>query len=77
MSKKLASEMSSKVRLGLASSSEVENDLSPLIESLIRGLSESKSFRKELKLSSNESMRVDSEYVGMLREEGGKNPTGD
>ena len=82
MSKKLASEISSKVKLGRVSSIEVENDLSPLMESLIRGLSESKSFKKEEKLSSNESIRVDSEYVGMLLlkeadEEGGKNPTGD
>jgi len=80
MSKKLASEISSNVRLGLTSSSGVENDLSPLIESLIRGLSESKSLRKEQKLSSNESRRVDSEYIGMLRlrpDEDGKNPTGD
>ena len=82
MSKKLASEISSKVKLGRVSSIEVENDLSPLMESLIRGLSESKSFKKEQKLSSNESIRVDSEYVGILllkeaEEEGGKNPTGD
>ena len=83
MSKKLASEISSKVKLGRVSSIEVENDLSPLMESLIRGLSESKSFKKEQKLSYNESIRVDSEYVGILllkeaeEEEGGKIPTGD
>ena len=48
MSKKLASEMSLNVRLGRVSSTEVENDLSPLIESLIRGPSESNSFKNDI-----------------------------